>query len=184
MAFSLILRPGLVTNAQISKLECVDNALLSVILQAHSKTPSEFVNLETGTVPLRWIISQRRINYLRYIMSRSDEELIKKVFLAQKDQPTKGDFVKLVEKDLSDLGLSFEHITSGKINKKKFKKTLSLGEAFKKLLLTQKEHSKVNKIKYEELTLQPYLKSRNIKQKEAKMFTALRSNFLREIRHN
>ena len=105
-----------VTNAQIAKLECVDNALLRGILQAHSKTPSEFLHLETGTVPLRWIISQRRINYLRHIMSRSDEELIKKVFLAQKDQPTRGDFVKLVEKDLSDLGLSFEDITSGKID--------------------------------------------------------------------
>ena len=52
-------------------------------------------------------------------MSRSDEELIKKGFLAQKDQPTNGDFVKLVEKDLSDLGLSFEDITSGKIDLKK-----------------------------------------------------------------
>ena len=49
-------------------------------------------------------------------MSRSDEELIKKGFLGQKDQPTRGDFVKLVEKDLSDLGLSFEDITSGKID--------------------------------------------------------------------
>ena len=77
-----------VTNAQIAKLECVDNALLRGILQAHSKTPSEFLHLETGTVPLGWIISQRQINYLRHIMSRSNKELIKKVFLAHKDQPT------------------------------------------------------------------------------------------------
>ena len=40
-----------VTNAQIAKLESVDNALLRGILQAHSKTPSEFLHLETGTVP-------------------------------------------------------------------------------------------------------------------------------------
>ena len=109
-----------VTNAQIVKLEAVDNTLLGGILQAHSKTPSEFLHLETGTVPLRWIISQRRINSLRHIMSRNDDELIKKVFLAQKDKPTRGDFVKLVEKDLSDLGLSLEDITSGKIDKKNF----------------------------------------------------------------
>ena len=59
-------------------------------------------------------------------MSRDNDELIKKVFLAQKEQPTRGDFVKLVEKDLSDLGLSCEDITSGKIDKKKLKHLLNV----------------------------------------------------------
>ena len=69
-----------VTNAQIAKLESVDKALLTSILEAHSKTPKEFLHLETGTIPLRWIIAQRRINYLKHILSRKDSELIKKVY--------------------------------------------------------------------------------------------------------
>ena len=46
-----------VTNAQIAKLESVDKALLISILEAHIKTPKEFLHLETGTIPLRWIIA-------------------------------------------------------------------------------------------------------------------------------
>ena len=87
-----------VTNAHIAKLESIDSALLKGILKAHSKTPTEFLHLETGTLPLRWVIAQRRINYLRHIMSRDNDELIKNVFLAQKENPTRGDFVHLVEK--------------------------------------------------------------------------------------
>ena len=95
-----------VTNAHIEKLEKVDEALLREILQAHSKTPTEFLYLETGTLPLRWIIAQRRINYMKHILNMHDGELIKKVFLAQKDQPTSGDFVELVLKDLKNIGIT------------------------------------------------------------------------------
>ena len=35
---------------------------------------------------------------MKHILSRDDNELIKRVFLAQKETPTKGDFVRLVEK--------------------------------------------------------------------------------------
>ena len=72
------------------------------ILKARSKTPKEFLYLETGAVPLRWIIAQRRINYMNHILQRIDNEFVKKVLLAQKN-PVQGDFVKLVEKDLEDL---------------------------------------------------------------------------------
>ena len=43
-------------------------------------------------------MAQRRLNYMKHIQSRDDSELIKRVFLAQKETPTKGDFVKLIEK--------------------------------------------------------------------------------------
>ena len=43
-----------VTNVQIVKLEKVDEALLREILKAHSKTPTGFLYLETGTLSLRW----------------------------------------------------------------------------------------------------------------------------------
>ena len=69
-----------VTLAQVVKLEQTDEALLRGILKAHSKTPKEFLYLETGCTPIRYILAQQRINYLKHIISRSDEELIKKVF--------------------------------------------------------------------------------------------------------
>lgn len=66
-----------VTAAQIAKLEKIDEDLLRGILKAHRKTPSEFLHLETGTLPIRFILAQRRINYLKHIISRDSEELIR-----------------------------------------------------------------------------------------------------------
>ena len=63
-----------ITNAQIAILESGDEALLRSILQAQSKTSREFLHLETGTIPLRWIVAQRRIQYMKHILSRKDNE--------------------------------------------------------------------------------------------------------------
>ena len=43
-------------------------------------------------------MAQRRLNYMKHILSRDDSELIKGIFFAQKETPTKGDFVNLIEK--------------------------------------------------------------------------------------
>ena len=96
------------------------------------------------------------------------------VFLAQREQPTRGDFVELVTKDLKDIGITYEEAITNQITKQKLKELAKVA-AFTQLLKDQKEHSKVKQIKYEDLTLQPYLKSDIFWQKIAKMLTALRS---------
>ena len=53
-----------VTAANVATLEKIDQQLLRHILNAHKSTTTEFLYLETGAVPLNWILSQRRINYL------------------------------------------------------------------------------------------------------------------------
>ena len=106
-----------VTAAQIAKLEKIDEDLLRGILKAHRKTPSEFLHLETGTLPIRFILAQRRINYLKHILSRDSEELIRKVYSAQKEDPTNGDFAKLVTKDLELLGFTEAELLSNNISK-------------------------------------------------------------------
>ena len=103
------------TSAQVVKLQQIDEALLRGILKAHAKTPQEFLYLETGATPIKYILAQRRINYLRHIISRSDNELIKKVFIAQKENPTRGDFIRLVEKDIAMLGITYEEVLFGQI---------------------------------------------------------------------
>ena len=50
--------------------------------------------------------------------------------------------------------------------------------------MKQKDHSKVRKVKYDELKMQPYLKSEGFNQKEARMVTSLRSKCVIGIRHN
>ena len=111
-----------VTLKQIKSLETIDEYLLRNLLKAHRKTPKEFLYLETGALPIRWVVAQRRILFMKHIMERHDNELLKKVFLAQKLNPSQGDFVNIVEKDLKDLNLTHEEVAE--LSKTQLKATL------------------------------------------------------------
>ena len=46
------------------------------------------------------VISVRRMIYLKTILDRHDNEIIKKVYNEMKSNPYKGDWIKLVEGDI------------------------------------------------------------------------------------
>ena len=73
-----------VTAEHVKALEKVDEHLLRSLLHFHSKTPLEFLFLETGSVPIRYTISSRRMIYLQTILRRDDEEITKRIFIEQK----------------------------------------------------------------------------------------------------
>ena len=51
-----------VTNAQVTALETVDQSLLRGILKAKKGTPNHFLYLETGSLPIHWVLAQRRVD--------------------------------------------------------------------------------------------------------------------------
>ena len=175
-----------VTKANVAALEVVDQSLLRAILNAHRGTTKEFLYLETGAVPISWILPQRRINFLKHILTRNKKELLRKVFEAQRENPTQGDFIKLVESDLEKFGLKYEDVASEEMSKQKLKKMLrEKGQygAFVELYKNLQTSSKVRNIKYNKLELQDYLKSKLTKE-EQNMITAIRSKCVREIKTN
>ena len=93
-----------VTDDHVRALEKVDEHLLRSLLQCHAKTPLEFLFLETGSVPIRHLISSRRMIYLQTILRRDDEEVTKRIFKEQQRNPCTGDYVKLIEKDFKEIG--------------------------------------------------------------------------------
>ena len=58
-------------SSQYEVLEQVDEYLLRKILNAHSKTPKEMLCLETGAIPIRFVIQNRRLSYLHHILTRN-----------------------------------------------------------------------------------------------------------------
>ena len=44
------------------------------------KTPKEALYLETGRLPLKYVVMQRRLMYLHDILSKSESDLIRKVY--------------------------------------------------------------------------------------------------------
>ena len=110
--------------------------------------------LESGAIPMRYILSSRRINYLQTILKRDEEELTRRVFEAQ--------LVKKGLEDLESIGMPFNKAfiqNTGVDAFKAFIKKKMTAAAHMHLTAKQADHSKVSEIKHENLETQPYLMS-------------------------
>ena len=173
--------------SDIDVLNVIDHQILRYICGAHAKTPTEFLYLETGSLPLVYIIASRRLIYLRNILNRDDNELVKRVYMAQKYSPTEGDYVCLLKEDFKLINLPMDEsaiIAMGEMEYKSHIKKHIKKAAFGCLKKIQEPHTKVNHIKYESLTIQPYMTSHELKNHEVTLLTALRSHTVRGIRMN
>ena len=167
-----------ITENEIKMLEKVDEHLLRSLVKGHSKTPLEFLFLEAGATPLRFLISCRRILYLQNILKRPQHELIRRVYDAQKADTLPGDFYQLVQDDFALLGKQFsdQHIKqSSKESFKKEIKVLTRKSAFQYLKSLQAGHSKVRDIVYNKFETQTYMKSPLFMDEEVNLLHELRS---------
>ena len=149
-----------ICDKDIIPLEKVDEALLRGLLSAHSKTPLEALYLESGCIPMRFIIKSRRLMYLQNIIKKDEKEMIKKIYETQKGNPSPGDFSEIIKEDSKSINLNLTENEISKLSKQKFKaivKDKVRNTAFEYLKTLKKEHSKMKNLIYEKLELQPYL---------------------------
>ena len=133
-----------VTEEEIKMLETVDEHLLRALVKGQSKTPLEFLYLEAGAIPIRFLFSRRRLMYHQVILQREDNELTKRVYSAQKADPVKGDFVKLLEKDFEMISEEQDDEKITTVNSMTYKKDIKSkirAAAFKMLKARQQEQS-------------------------------------------
>ena len=62
----------------------------------------ESLYLELGLLDIETILKARRINYLFYILRKSQSDMLYRFFIAQWRYPSKQDWAELVKKDLID----------------------------------------------------------------------------------
>ena len=137
--------------------------------------------METGTLPIKYVIMNRRLNYLKHILSTSEHELIRKVYEAQKRRPTKNDWVLSVNADRKDINLSLSDEQICKISSKKFKKIVRekiRKSAFEYLISLKNSHSKVKEILYEKFKIQQYLTDSKLTMKQKSLLFKLRTKML------
>ena len=63
--------------------------------------PLELIYLKTGIVPIRYILKAKRLSYLR-----NNDELISRVYCAQKRKPVKDNWYLTVQNDLKELSIN------------------------------------------------------------------------------
>ena len=83
----------------MDRLEQVDLSLIRSLTQSHSKTVKEFLYLELGIKKPRHILTIRRMMYHYHLITREDCEIIKKVYLKQKESSVKGGWITTLSKD-------------------------------------------------------------------------------------
>ena len=116
---------------------------------------------------------------------KSEHELVKRVFQAQKDDPKKGDWWQAAQSDLESFNIKEDELKLNSKNvAKKYIKEKIYEKAFRDLKNSQSQHSKVRDIEYEHYVCQGYLKSKQFSYEESSLLVALRSNTLSNIKSN
>ena len=159
-------------------LETVDEHLLRALVKGQSKTPLEFLYLEAGATPIRYLITCRRLLYHQVILQRDDSELTRRVYIAQKNDPTPGDFVDLLYKDFKSIKVVQNDDAIQTMDKHTYKQRIKSKvkeAAFLYLKEKQQQHSKVRDLNYDQLKTQCYMTSPLFSNEEVNMLHALRS---------
>ena len=170
-----------VSKKHIETLENGDNMLIRKLLKGHSKTAKEALHLETGLVPIRYLILKRKLMYLWHLLHREDNELIKKVYMTQKVINTKGDWVEALIKERKDLKLAVTDEEIAKMSKNKFKVIVDIAieaKALENLNATAHSHSKSKKLVKSKLACEPYFLDKQLHKSEIELLFALRTRMI------
>ena len=163
---------------EIKRLEQVDLHLLKLLLGGHSKSSNIFYHLETGTLMIRHILTINRMMFHQHILTRKEDETIKKIYMKQQTEYVKGDWYQLLLEDFKFVGKDMDEEAIKQTPKEtyriKVKKMVSKA-AFKMYTENQNCLSKIRNLKYEQLCLQEYLKSDMFSTDERKLLVRLRS---------
>ena len=160
----------------IELLESCDRNLLTRLFSVPSSCSYEAVFLETGCLPIRFIIKGRRLLYYWTLLNKPDEELVKRFFNVQKQFSDRDDWIRQVEDDKQSLDIVLSEEEIRLMKKDSFKKILKakLCEKARDFLYKLKEgHSKTSNLG--NFSLQEYLKSENLSTNEKKLLFSLRT---------
>ena len=172
------------SKTDIEDLEKLDETLLRRLLNAPAKTPISALYLELGIVPIRYHITIKRLMFLHHILQCDESRLVSQVFWAQEKSPAKNDWVLQVKDDLQTLGLDYLTFHNIKAMKKKYFqsliKTKTKSTAFKYLIEEKesKAKSKMSRLEYKTLNIQPYLLSNKMNLRRKGIMFKLRTRMI------
>ena len=150
------------SEKDIQQLESIDEQLFRKIFSAPRSTPKELLYLESGSIPIKFILKSRRLNFLWYMLNEKDDSMLKQFLRAQCENPVKGDWVTTVLDDLQELDIKQNFDEISEIPKVTFKNIVNSKvkqKALNFLRNEQQTHSKSKNLHYSDLKLQDYLMS-------------------------
>ena len=194
---------AIMTNAEVwhnvklhhvQSLESYDVNHLRKVLNAHSKTAIEAFFLELGKYPLRFVLAKRRCMYLWHIVHRDTDELIWKIYEAQKCQPNKGDWFEILQTERTSLNILESDDEIAKMSRNKFSNLVDKKikeNVIKYLNELAAPHSKSEFIVSDKFEKKKYFSDRRFSREDVQLLFALRtrmtnckSNFKMQFANN
>ena len=169
-----------VTKSDLEKLEKPDLVLQEKLLPSTGNASKCFRYLELGITPVKYVIIQKRLQFLKHILDESINSMLSQVYYEQKRESKKGDFVNMVAKDLLDVGIDMNVDEIKNMSKGKWKnlcKERTKNLAFIELIKEHETKEKTKYIKFACLEMSEYLKE-NKKTHLLKIIFLLRSGTL------
>ena len=166
----------------IKSLEDSDARIFANIFCSPRSTNRVLFYLESAKIPVRYILSKRRLMYLWHILSRPPHELIRRVYEVQALKPVSHDWFHMIseERRKYDIDLTDKEIQS--MSKTRFKSFINKKVdrfAFSKLISTARGQSKcksvLQNINEEDIMIQKYLLSNQLVKEEQILLFSLRT---------
>ena len=158
------------TTKHVEHLEDCDKMFMRNLFESEAGTPIEAFYIETATLPLKYVLMSRQLMYYHTLLQKSESQLVKRVFFAQCEFPSKNDWYSeiLKTKSLCEINLTDEEVC--KLSKYKFrqivdKKVKQL--AADSITLLQMKHSKT-KYLLQDKQIKDYLVSEEMSTEEKK----------------
>ena len=166
-----------ITENHISKLEDADKYLLRQLFNTCIGTPIEAFYIELSILPVKFIVKGRRMMFYWTMLNKSENEIAKQVFEAQKEFPGKKmDWVRQVKEDFMFCEMDYEESEIKTMKREYFKKIVEEKlkmKAKEYLTALQMKHSKSMYL-YQSEKMAEYLRCDQISVKQKKLLFKLR----------
>ena len=149
-----------VTEKEFRAIEQIEEGVIQNVFKTLKSCPRHLLYLEGGMVPARHQVRRMKLNFLHYILNQPNDSLMFKMFKAEMNNPTKGDWVSEVKQLLVyyKINLTLHEIECMPSSQyKKIVKQQVIQIAFEALSDKQKFLKKGKLIHYERLEMSDYL---------------------------
>ena len=141
---------------------------------------------ELGEIPIRFIVKERRLNFLWYILHEDKDSLINMCLTKQLESPGHGDWGQSCKKTLKEFDLDLSIADIEKIKEEQLRslvRTKIEENTLEYLNKLKSKYSKVMNILHPKLVMQTYLEANELTTYESKFPSTLRSRML-EVKVN
>ena len=171
-----------ITKDQYTKLERIDEMFMRRIYNVPISTPKESLYIESGCIPLKYLVKMRRCMFLWNILQLDKQELVYKFYTAQKLSSDKDDWIIQMEKDKKDMNLQLSDKQIANTSQEKFRDIIKrklTALAIRNLNEIKSQHSKTENLTLTKLCAAEYLKSKNLNKEETQTLYKLRCRMIK-----